>query len=155
MKSLVFESAELALDGELVALWARLYVADDLCVDIERFGNLDDLLRIFGAHVDFEAMTHVEDLVHLLRVCAALLLDGAEEGRHGEEIIFYDVEVLDEVHDLGLRAARAVNHAVDGWAHLVEKLLDDGSVGARRAEDELAGVERGALDGVGEAERAE
>ena len=149
---LVFESAELALDGELVALGARLHPADYLGVDIEGFGDVDDFLRFVWRDVDLEPVAHVEDLVHLLPIGAALLLDGLEQWRDGEEVVFDDVDVLDEVHDFGLGTSRAVHHAVDGGPHLVEHLLDDGGVGARGAKDEFAGVDGASRDAVGEAE---
>ena len=150
--SLVNELAEFALDGELVAFGAGLDMANDLSIDAEALGDLYNLLRIGSVEVDLKTVAHIEDLVHLLPVCTALLLDGAEEGRHREKIVLDDVDVLDEVHDLGLRTARAVNHTVDLRTELVEEFLDHGSVCARRAEYEFASVDGAALNGVGEFE---
>ncbi len=84
---LVDEFAELALDGELVALGASLDVANDLRIDAEALGYLDDLLSISGIEVDLKTVAHIEDLVHLLPIGATLLLDGAEKRRDGEEVV--------------------------------------------------------------------
>ena len=99
------EIAELAVDVELL-LVASLYAAHDLCVDAEALADLDDALCLVCRQVDLHAVPHVEHLVHLSPVRVALLVDGLEQGRHGEHVILDDVQVVDEVQDLRLRAAR-------------------------------------------------
>ena len=86
-------------------------------------------------------MSHVEDLVHLAPVGVALLLDGAEQGRYGEEVVLDDAAVVAyEVQHLGLCAAGAVYHAVDFGTKRVEQLLHYRGVGAGGGEDELSGI---------------
>ena len=104
--------------------------ADNLGVDVERLGNLDDLLSFFGWEINLQTVTHVEDLVHLLPIGARLLVDSTEQGWDREEVVLDDVQVLDEMQHLGLRTARTMYHAVDVMAHGIEHLLDYGSVGA-------------------------
>ena len=67
-KTLVFECAELALDGE--AALAFLDVAYYLGIDVEALADGDYLLGYLWANVDLHAMAHVEYLVHLLPVGA-------------------------------------------------------------------------------------
>ena len=90
------------MDVELL-LVTGLYTTYDLCVDAEALANLDDALCLVGREVDLHAVTHVEHLVHLGPVGMALLVDGLEEGRHGEHVVLDDVQVVDEVQDLCLR----------------------------------------------------
>ena len=129
-------------------------VADDLGVDVEAAGDVDDALCGVGVGVYLHAVAHVEDFVHFFPVGAALVVNHTEEWRDGEEVVFDDVEVVDEVEDLGLRAAAAVYHAADGGTVLVEDAADDGGVGASGGEDHLAGIDPGDFGGVGEAAAA-
>ena len=143
------EIAELAMYVELL-LVAGLYASYDLCVDAEALADLDDVLCLVGGEVYLHAVTHVEHLVHLCPVRVALLVDGLEERRHGEHVVLDDVQFVDEVQDLCLCATRAVHHAVYVVAHLVEDLLDDGSVGAGGGEHQFARIDGTSLDGVGQ-----
>mgnify|MGYP003299334699 CR=1 FL=1 len=121
------EVAKLAMNIELL-LVAGLYAAHNLRIDAKALADFDDALCLVGREVDFHAVTHVEYLVHLGPVGVALFVNGLEEGRHGEHVVLDDVKLVDEVQNLGLRTARAVYHAMDVVAHLVEDLLDDGSI---------------------------
>ena len=99
------------------------------------------LVSHLRTHVYLHAMSHVEYLIHLFPVCAGTFLDGAEEGRNGEHVVFYHFAVLaHEVEHLGLRTTRAMYHAMYLWAHLVQQLLDDGRIGTGRGEHELTRI---------------
>ena len=74
---LILEPSEFALDDQLRFV-GLLHEAYDLRIDAERLGDADDILRLLLRQIDLEAMAHVEDLVHLLPVCAGLFLDGLE-----------------------------------------------------------------------------
>ena len=74
---------------------------------------------------------------------------------YGEEVVLDDAAVVaHEVQHLGLRAARAVHHAVNLRAKGVEQPFHHRSVCAGGREDELAGIQRAALYGIGQAECA-
>ena len=134
---LVVEHSELAADGE--AARSFLDVADHLRVDVETLGDGDDLVGILGTDIDLQTVTAVEDLVHLAPVGTALLGDDAEEGRDGEHVVLDDAAVVaHKMQHLCLGAARAMYHAVDAGAQLVEQHLDDGGVGAGGREDKAA-----------------
>ena len=102
--------------------------------------------------VDLHAVSHVEDLVHLCPVGAALLLDCLEQRRDGEQIVLDDTYSIDEVQHLGLCPARAMHHAVDVVAMLVEHPLDDRGVSACGRQHQTAGIDGTALDGIGQAQ---
>ena len=129
---------------------ACFYVADDLCVDVEAFGYVDDALCGGFVGVDFHTVTHVEYFVHLFPVGCALVVNHFEERGNGEEVVFDYVQVVDEVEYLGLCAAAAVNHATDVGAVLVEYASDDWGIGAGGGEYHFAGVYSGYFGGVGE-----
>ena len=153
LRGLIMELAELALDGKGAGTFFD--AAYHLCVDVEGAGEGDDALGLLGRHVDLEAVAHVKDLVHFGPVGAALTGNGLEEGRHGEHVVLDDAAVFThKVQHFGLCAARAVYHAVYFGTHLVEQTLDDGSIGASGGEHQAAGVERCALNGVGESVRS-
>ncbi len=122
----------------------------DLGIDVERLGNVDDLLCLGLVDIYFHAVAHVEDFVHLLPVGTRLLLDELKQGRNGEEVVFYHVLVFYKVHDLGLSAPRAVHHAVHLVSHLVKHDLDDRCIGAGRREHELTHIHGHPVDDVGE-----
>lgn len=78
---------------------------DDLSGDVEGVGNVDDLLCVFFRQINFQTMSHVEYLVHFFPIGAALFLDDFKEWRDREEVVLDNMEVVDEVENLGLRAA--------------------------------------------------
>ena len=85
---------------------ALLYPSDDLSVDTEALRDLDHLLGVLWREVYLETMTHVEHLVHLGPVCAALLVDSLEERRYREEVVLDHTDVVaHKMKDLCLRAA--------------------------------------------------
>ena len=98
----VVEVTKLAMDIELLLI-AGLYTTHDLCIDTEALADLDDALSLVGREVDLHAVTHVKHLIHLRPVRMALLVDGLKQGRYGEHIVFDDMQLIDEVQDLGLR----------------------------------------------------
>ena len=98
---LVFESAVRALNNQLVVV-AFLYAANNLCIHAKTLADGDDLLGMLGLHINLQTVAHVEYLVHLGPVCAALLLDCLEQRWNGEEVILDYLLVLNKVHYLGL-----------------------------------------------------
>ena len=119
-------------------------MANDLCIDVERTADGDDLFGHFGAYVDFHAMAHVEHLIHLAPVGAGTLVDGSEEWGYGEHVVLHHAAVVGyEMEHLRLGTSRAMHHAVNLGAKLVEQALDDGSIGAGRRENELAHIGEG------------
>ena len=96
-------------------------------------------------------MSHVEYLVHFVPICSALFLDGAEEGRNGEEVVFdYQAIVAYEVEHFRLCASRAMHHAVDVRTECIEQLLDHRRIRAGRREHQLAGIDGRAFYQVGQ-----
>ena len=71
----------------------------------ERLAYVYNLLGVFLRQVDLKAVTAVEYLVHLLPFGLALLLDGAEQRRDGEEVILDYVYAFNKVQYLGLGTA--------------------------------------------------
>ena len=71
--------------------------SDDLCIDVEALADGNDFFCVLGCEVDFQTMSHVEHLVHLGPVSAALFLNGLEQGRDGEEIVLDDSHIVHEV----------------------------------------------------------
>ena len=92
------------MDGQVrvVGLFDASY---DLRIYAERLAYVYNLLCIFLRQIDFKAVTAVEYLVHLLPFCLALLLNGAEQRRDGEEVILDYVYSVYKVQDLGLCTA--------------------------------------------------
>ena len=152
MDKSVLERTELTFYCEAVC-FGFFYPADYAGLYAEAFGNLDHAGGMLRSEIDFHAVSHVEHLVHLFPVGSRFALNQVKQRRHGEHVVLYHMLVLDKVHDFGLGASRAVNHAVDVGTHLVEKLLDNGGVGAGGRQNELTGVDRRVVDGVGEAHR--
>ena len=137
---LILESSEFALDGE--ALLAFLDVAYDLCVNVERLREGNDLICHLRTYVDFHAVSHVEYLVHFLPVCARTIVNGTEQRRNGEHIVLDDAAVVvDEVEHLGLGTTCAMYHTMNLRTQLVEQALDDRRIGAGGGKDELASVD--------------
>ena len=116
-------------------------MADNLRINVERARDFDDFLRQFGCDIDFHAMTHVKDLVHLAPVGLRTVVDDAEQRRHGKQIVLDDAALLaHEMQDFRLCAARAMHHSVNVRAVMVEDFLDDGRVGSSGGEDELPNI---------------
>lgn len=136
-------------DGDLGAL-VVFDVSDDLSINVEALGYVDDALGGGFVGVDFHTVSHVEDFVHLLPVGAAFLMDHLEEWGDGEEVVLDDMEVVDEVQYFCLSAAAAMYHAADVGAVFVQDTADDGGVGACGREHHLAGIDTGDFGGVGE-----
>ncbi len=104
---------------------------------------------MFGREVHFQAMSHIEHLVHFAPVRIALLLDGLEQRRNGEKVVFdYAAVVTYEVQHLGLCAARAVYHTVDFGAECIQKLLYYRCVGAGGGKYQLSCIQRTVFDTV-------
>ena len=104
---------------------------------------------MFGREVHFQAMPHIEHLVHFAPVRIALLLDGLEQRWNGEEIVFDDTAVVShKVQYLGLCAARAVYHTVDLGTERIEQLLNYRCVGAGGGKYQLSCIQRTVFDTV-------
>ena len=146
----VVEDSVLAFDGHLCVV-AGLAVADDAGVDVEALGDVDDALGGGFVGVEFHAVPHVEDGVHLLPVGAALLVDETEEGWGGEEVVLDDMEVVDEVQYLGLGTSAAVYHAVDFGPVSIKDATHDGCIGACGRKDHASGINVSHFGGVGQA----
>ena len=86
------ELTELAADGEAAGTFFD--VPDDLGIDIEALGDGNDLFRILGTYIDFEAVAAIEDLVHLAPVGTTFFSDDAEEGWHREHVILHYAAVV-------------------------------------------------------------
>ena len=87
-------------------------------------------------------MSHVEHLVHLLPVGAALIVNCSEKRWDGEHVVLDDTAVVaNKVKNLCLSSTCAVYHSMDVAAHLVEYLLDDRSISASGGEDKLACID--------------
>ena len=63
---LVFEFSEFALDNQLLRAVAFFYATDNLCVDVERFADFDNLFSVFRREIYFKTVSHVEYLVHFV-----------------------------------------------------------------------------------------
>ena len=59
---LIIEFSEFTLDGQ--ALFPFLDSTDYLCINIETLGNIDYPLSLFRSQIDFQPVTHIENLVH-------------------------------------------------------------------------------------------
>ena len=109
--ALIVKCSELRLYSETAL--AFLYASYNLCVDVEALADGNDLLCHFRTYVDFHAVSHVEHFVHLFPVCAALLLYGLEQRRHGEHVVLYHTAVIVyEMQHLGLCSTSAMYHSV-------------------------------------------
>ena len=102
-----------------------------LSIDIERFGNGNDLLGHLRTYVDFHTVTHIEYLVHLAPVCLRAVVDSLEQRGYREHIVLDDAAVVAyEVEYFGLCATRAMYHTMNLETQLVKQSLNDWSVGA-------------------------
>ena len=82
------------------------YTADDLSIYAEALGYGNDLFRVLWREINLQTMSHIEDLVHLSPVCAALLVYCLEERRYREEVVLDDTDIVaDKVKNLGLCTA--------------------------------------------------
>mmetsp|Transcript_63377 Transcript_63377/g.165984 ORF Transcript_63377/g.165984 Transcript_63377/m.165984 type:complete len:419 (-) Transcript_63377:326-1582(-) len=146
-RSRVLEDAVLGLDRqELLAGRGLLHAADDLRLHGEGLGDVyDRLRRRHVLAVELHAVPTVEDLVHLLPRGLRLLLDETEDRRRRQQAVLHHVQArAQEVEDLGLGAAAAVDHAVDLVAQAgLQDLLDDGRVRPRGRQHELPSVQLG------------
>ena len=69
-------------------------MADHLGIDVETLRKGNHLIGDFRTYVDLHTMAHVEHLIHLLPVCARTLVDGLEQRRNGEHIVFNDTTIV-------------------------------------------------------------
>ena len=126
----------------MVALFNAAY---NLSVYAKALAYFNYLLGMFGAQIYLETVTHVEHLVHLAPVGAALLLDGLEQWGHREQVVLDYSFVLYKVHYFGLCTSRAVYHTVYLRAKCIEQFLYDGSIGACGRQYQFACIERRVL----------
>ena len=78
----------------LARLGGLLHAAYDAGRYAERFADFHHAGGMLLGQIDFHAMAHVEHLVHLLPLRAALLLDECEQRGDGEEIVLNDMKPL-------------------------------------------------------------
>ena len=146
---LIIEFSEFAFDGQTLGTFFD--VADNLGIDVERLRKVDNLLGNLWAYIDFHTVTHIEYLVHLLPVCARALVDGAKQGWNGEHVVLHHLAVIvDEVEYFGLGTACTMYHTMNLGAQLIEQAFDDGRIGAGGRENQLASVDGGTVDHIGE-----
>ena len=102
---LVNEFAELRTDNQLLVV-TSLNTAYNLSVDTEALRDLDHLLSMLWREVNLETMTHIEHLVHLSPISAALLVNRLEERWYREEVVLDHADIItNEVKDLCLCTA--------------------------------------------------
>ncbi len=112
---LIGEGAELGLNRE--TLFAFFNVADNLGINIEILRYLNDFLGNLRTNINLHAVPHIEHLVHFLPVGAGTLVDGFEQRRNGEHIVFHHTAVIvDKVEYLGLGSTGTMNHSMYIWA---------------------------------------
>ena len=82
---------------------ALLNASYNLCIYTKDLRNLDNLLGMLWREIDLESVAHIEHLVHLCPISAALLMNSLEERWNREEVILdHATVVTDKVKDLGL-----------------------------------------------------
>ena len=115
---------------------------DNLGIDVKRLRECDDLLSNLWTDVNLHAMPHIEHLIHLAPIGSGALVDSTEEWGDREHIVLdHATVVVDKMEHLRLGAACAMHHTVNLRTQLVQKLLDDRSVGAGRREHQLTGID--------------
>src|SRR5690606_5309867 len=75
-------------------------------------------------------MAHVKDLVHLSPLRSAFFADDSKQRRNVEEIVFDNMQAVDEVQHFCLCSAAAVDNTMNALAVLGEHLHHNRSVGA-------------------------
>ena len=71
----------------------------------ETFRYFNDFSGVFFIQIDFHTVSHIENLIHFGPVGAALLLYKFEQRGFGEQVVFYDVQILHKMQYLGLGSA--------------------------------------------------
>ena len=124
-------------DGDVILSVCALggfSAANNLCGYTKRFALGDDGFGSFGIAIDFHAMPHIVDTEHFLVAGGTSFLNGFEDRRDRQKVVFDMMHASAEADTLCLAAARAVNHAADIASIFSEQLFDDGSVGTGRTE---------------------
>ena len=145
----IFEGLAFVLDRDVVCAVFALGdfgAAYDLGGNAEAFAGGDYAFDYFRIAVDFHAVAHVVNAEHFLVAGATGFLDGFEDRRDGQEVVFDDVDSGAEAQAFGLAAAGAMHHTVNRAALFFEQLLDDGRIRAGWTEQGFAD----SLVGVGE-----
>ena len=97
----------------------------------------------------FQTVSHIEYLVHFAPVRIALLLDGPEQRRNGEKVVFDNAAVIsDKVQHFGLRTAGAVYHTVNFGTERIEQFLNHRRICTGGREHQLSGIQRTAFHAV-------
>ena len=95
-------------------LFASFHAANNLRIDLETVADTDEFVGDLGRNIKFHAMSHVKHLIHFAPRSARTLLNGLEQRRKREEVVFDDMAALThEMEHLRLCASRAMHHAVD------------------------------------------
>ena len=79
-------------------------------------------------------MPHIVDTEHFLVARGTSFLNGFEDRRDRQKVVFDMMHASAKADTLCLAASRAVNHAADTVSIFSEQLFDDGSVGPGRTE---------------------
>ena len=110
---LIFKFSEFRTDDKFLVV-TLFHTTYDLRIDTEALRDCDDLLGMLRREIDLKTVTHVEHLVHLGPIGAALLVDCSEKWRYREKIVLDDTDVVaDEMQNLGLSSARAMHHTMN------------------------------------------
>lgn len=143
--AVVGERAVRRVQDDLVAGVASPFnTADDTSFDAALSSCLQTELHPLLGHDRFQAMTHVERLVHVTPVSLALGLDEREDRGHGEEPILHEPQPSrstgsTELADLGLTATGAVDETMDvSNRHVLEQEPNERRVGARGTQERLS-----------------
>ena len=102
--------------------------------------------RMLRRKIYFQTVSHIEYLVHFAPVRIALLLDGPEQRRNGEKVVFDNAAVIsDKVQHFGLRTAGAVYHTVNFGTERIEQFLNHRRICTGGREHQLSGIQRTAF----------
>lgn len=146
--ALISELSEFTLDNQffLIALFDTSY---NLCIDVEAFADGNHFFRMLRRKIYFQTVSHIEYLVHFAPVRIALLLDGPEQRRNGEKVVFDNAAVIsDKVQHFGLRTAGAVYHTVNFGTERIEQFLNHRRICTGGREHQLSGIQRTAFHAV-------
>ena len=122
-------------------LLGSLDATDHLRLDTVRASDVDQTTcSLLAIDVHLQAMTHIEYAEHLAPRGLALLLNGAEQNGGGEEIVFDYVQIINEMQNLGLRTATAMDHTLDIAAILLQRLTHNGQIGTCGRQHELTQI---------------
>ncbi len=89
MLGLILEGTEFTFDGQAV-LFCGFYITAYLGVDMELGSQVYEGFGCFGIGKYFEALAHIEHLVHFFPIGACRFLDHPENRRCSQQVVFHD-----------------------------------------------------------------